>query len=139
MESTMLFTLMMATSAGIILALGTIHLYMTFGGHNLHPRDPRLILRMDSTHVSLTRETTVWRAWIGFNGSHSIGAILFGLVYGYLATQHRDMLSHSTFLLSVGGAVLIAYTVLAWCYWFTVPLYGCALAAVLFIASLWAW
>jgi hypothetical protein len=137
MESTMLFTLMIATSASIVLALGTIHLYMTVARHSLHPRDSRLILRMDSTHLFLTRETTVWQAWIGFNGSHSIGTIFFGLVYGYLVMQCSDMLLHSPFLLGLGCAVLIAYTVLAWCYWFTVPLYGCALAAVLFIASLW--
>ena len=31
----------------------------------------------------ITPQTTLWRAWIGFNASHSLAAILFGLAKLY--------------------------------------------------------
>jgi hypothetical protein len=54
---------------------------------------------MSQTHLVLTRQTTMWRAWIGFNASHSMGAVFFGLVYGYLALLHVELLFRSPFLL----------------------------------------
>jgi hypothetical protein len=33
----------------------------------------------------ITKEATMWRCWVGFNASHSMGLILFGLVFGFLA------------------------------------------------------
>jgi hypothetical protein len=29
----------------------------------------------------ITKEATMWRCWVGFNASHSMGLILFGLVF----------------------------------------------------------
>src|SRR5438046_6957052 len=37
----------------------------------------------------------MWRAWVGFNASHSMGAMLFGLVFAFLALAHVcDMDGH---------------------------------------------
>jgi hypothetical protein len=55
----------------------------------------------------LTKETTMWRCWVGFNVSHSMGLILFGLVFGFLALAHGQLLFHSAFLLVVGLAMLV--------------------------------
>jgi len=43
----------------------------------------------------------MWKAWIGFNASHSLGAVLFGQVYGYLVLAHAPMLLSSPFRLAV--------------------------------------
>jgi hypothetical protein len=53
---------------------------------------------MSATAPVISRETTMWKAWIGFNASHSLGAILFGLVYGYLALAHPAFLFPIPFL-----------------------------------------
>ena len=55
----------------------------------------------------------MWRAWVGFNASHSYGAIFFGLVYGYLALAHGALLFASPYLLGVGLLLLGGYVVLA--------------------------
>lgn len=52
----------------------------------------------------------MWKAWVGFNASHALGAILFGLVYGYLALLHLAFLFQSWFLLAVGFALLVGYS-----------------------------
>lgn len=126
---------LLAASAGILLVLGTAHLYLTFFTTSFHPRDASVRERMDATQPKLTRETTVWKAWIGFNASHSIGVMVFGLLYGYLALWHGPMLMASAFLLGLGGLVLLSYCVLARRYWFRIPLVGCGLATVLYIAG----
>jgi len=91
-----------AASAAIILFLGLVHLLYTFRGPNLHPRDPDLTARMMSVSPVISQETTMWRAWVGFNATHSFGLILFGALYGYLAMRHSAFLLHSWFLLVLG-------------------------------------
>src|SRR5260221_14710649 len=81
----MLARSLMVGSAAILLALGTLHLVYTFWGPALRPRDPAVQALMSQTHLVLTRQTTMWRAWIRFNPSPTQGALLFGLVLGDLA------------------------------------------------------
>ena len=132
----MLATLLISASGSVILALGLVHLLYTFVGTKLLPRDEALLTAMQAAAPNLTRKTTMWRAWIGFNASHSNGAILFGLVYGYLALAHASFLFQSRFLLLVGLAMLVGYVFLAKLYWFSIPLRGIALATALYFAAL---
>jgi hypothetical protein len=127
---------LVCASAAIIAFLGAAHLLFTFYGPKLRPREAALEGQMQAVSPGLTRQTTMWRAWIGFNASHSVGALLFGLVYGYLAVQHGPMLFESTFLKVLGVAVLASYVMLAKAYWFHIPLRGAALALALYMAAL---
>jgi hypothetical protein len=127
---------LVAASAAIILLLGLIHLLYTFRGNKLHPRDSALEARLKEVSPVITRETTMWKAWIGFNASHSYGAILFGLVYGYLALFQGPTLFASTFLLLLGLALLIGYVFLGKVYWFSVPFRGIVLSTALYVTAL---
>lgn len=127
---------LMAASAAVIFVLGALHLWYTFRGNMLHPRDLELRARLEQAPLVLTRQTTMWKAWVGFNASHSFGALLFGAVYGYLAVVHRDFLFQSRFLLSLGLLVLVAYAILGKRYWFSVPFRGILLATALYVIAL---
>ena len=83
----------------------------------------------------LMAETTVWRTWIGFNASHSLCAILFGLIFGYLA------------LSAAGAAVPRCITCRRWdwacswpgagkLYWFNIPFMGVSLALGCYVGGL---
>ena len=128
--------LLMAASAGTILLLGVIHLMYTFYGNKFTPRDPDLQAAMREVSPVITCETTMWKTWVGFNASHSMGAILFGLVYGYLALVHSTLLLQSTFLLTTGFAMLGGLVVLGKLYWFSVPFRGICVSFVCYIASI---
>jgi hypothetical protein len=128
--------ILIAASAGILLTLGALHLLYTFFGPKLRPRDSELEAHMQRVHLVITRQTTVWRAWIGFNASHSLGIILFGLLYGYLALARPEVLFGSVFLSVLGGVFLGSYVILAFKYWFSVPFRGVALAFILYSAAL---
>lgn len=127
---------LMMVSAGIILMLGVVHLAYTFYGPKLMPRDTALKARMQAVSPVITRQTDMWRAWVGFNASHSMGAIMFGLLFMYLAAYQPALLFQSAFLTALGLAMLGGYFLLGWKYWFSVPWAGITAALALFVASL---
>ena len=136
MDNIIAARILMLISAGIILALGLIHLAYTFRGSKLTPRDPELQISMSRTSPVITRETTMWRCWVGFNASHSMGAILFGLVYGFLAVAHARLLFDSLFLLAVGLVMLGGLFALGKLYWFSIPFRGIGVALACYLASI---
>jgi len=78
----------------------------------------------------------MWRCWVGFNASHSMGLILFGLVFGYLALAHDQLLFQSLFLLVVGLGMLGGVVVLAKVYWFSAPFTGVSISLACYVASI---
>src|SRR5262245_14328375 len=115
---------LMAASAGILLVLGVLHLVYTFWGPKLTPRDPALQAAMSQVSPVITRETTMWKAWIGFNTTHSMAAMLFGLIYGYLAIAHGELLFRSPFLVAVGLATVGGFVILSKLYFFCIPFWS---------------
>lgn len=127
--------LLIAASSLIVLTLGSLHLLFTFWGTRLHPRDATLMAAMQHGLPVITHETTMWKAWVGFNASHSYGAMLFGLIYTYLAMVQPRLLLDSPFLLALGAALLGAYLHLGFSYWFSVPFRGIAVASLLYATA----
>jgi hypothetical protein len=133
---TLIARVLMVVSAGIILALGALHLAYTFWGPKLTPRDHALQVSMDQVSPVISRETTMWRAWVGFNASHSMALILFGLIYCFLAITNSSLLFRSPFLLIVGLAMLVGLLILCKVFWFRVPFIGVGISLVCYLASI---
>lgn len=129
-------SLLIAAGAGVPLVLGTAHLVATFVGRRLHPREPGLIAAMKQSTVVISRDMSMWSAWVSFNATHSYGAMLFGLVYAYLALVRPEVLFGSRFLLTLGIVALLGYVIVGWRYWFSIPFRGVALAAMLYVGGL---
>lgn len=126
---------LIVVSAAIIGLLGVGHLLLTYIGPRLLPRDRTLRERMDATHPDITTQTTIWRMWIGFNVSHSLGAMLFGAVYSYLAVVHGDLLLQSDFLLLVGFLMVATFCALGKRYWFITPFAASLVSLLCFVAA----
>lgn len=131
-----LASLLIVASAATVLVLGGLHLLYTFRGRKLHPRDAETLRAMQQSTLRITRQATVWQTWIGFNASHSLGLVLFALIYGYLALAAPSLLFGSLFLQGLGLGLLLAYVVIARRYFFSVPFRGVVLATAFFIAGL---
>ena len=112
-----LASVLVTASGAIVAVFGALHALFTFRGRRLFPRDDALRARMHEVAPVITRETTMWKAWLGFNASHGLGLVLFGVLYAWLA---------------LGFAALCAWLLLAKLYFFSVPLRGVALATVLY-------
>ncbi|WP_303312677.1 hypothetical protein [Hymenobacter sp. BT730] len=119
----------------ILLLLGTIHLLYTFFTPKFDPRHGTTKEYMVQDTPVLTRETTMWRAWVGFNASHSIGAIFIGSSTLILATQYLDLYTHSVALPLLTIGTSLSYVFLAKRYWFRIPFVGLLIATGCFISS----
>ena len=126
----------MVLSASISFTLGVVDFVYTFWGPLLTPRDPALQISMSQIAPVITKETTMWRCWVGFNVSHSMALILFGLVFGFLALAHGQLLFHSPFLLVVGLAMLGGFVALCKIYFFRAPLTGISISLACYVASI---
>jgi hypothetical protein len=125
----------MVASAVILFSLGTVHLIITFVGPKLTPRDPALQTRMREVSPVITEETNMWNFWIGFNISHSMAAMLFGLIYGFLAIVHGNLLFSSPYLLTVGFLTLAGLFVVGKIYWFSAPFVGISISLACYTAG----
>jgi hypothetical protein len=128
----MLPQILIAAGAAIGLFAGTLHLHSTFFGPDLRPHDPALEAHMQAVAPNVTSQTTMWKVWIGFNAILSLGLMLFGLVYGYLAVFHFAVLRQSLFLLVVGGVFLASLVVLWKRYTYDLPVVVFTIALVLY-------
>lgn len=127
--------ILIASSGAVAAYLGTVHLYYTFATDKFFPRDPELKRRLEVESPILTRQLTMWKAWIGFHASHALGLLLFGAVYVDLALFHRTVLLGSPVLLLVGAGWLLALLVICKVYWFKGPFRGVALAGLMYLAG----
>ena len=125
----------MIASAGIIGILGIVHFVLTIWGQKHLPRDSSLVESMANVSPIITTQTTIWKMWMGFNFSHSMGLLLFGLTYNYLAIAHGELLFKSIILQAIGFGALVGYVVLARIYWFIAPLAASSLALILYLGS----
>lgn len=115
--------------------LGTAHLLYTFCTDKFDPNVAATKAAMQASHPLLTRRTTVWRAWVGFNASHSLGAMLFAALYLILAIGHIEWLRASPALAWLAVVGSGGYLLLAVRYWFRTPLIGCAISTACFVCA----
>lgn len=127
--------------AGSIFALlGAVHAVYTLADERrprrIVPEDPAVREAMAGTGIRLAPgTTTVWRAWIGFNLSHSLGAVLFGALVMLLGFGWTEP-APPRFILLLPLAVALLYLVLSVRYWFRVPTAGIVIASAC-IAAAW--
>ncbi len=129
-------TILWIAGSFIFVVLGAMHLAYTFFTTKFKPRDPAVNLAMMNTSPRLTKETTMWNAWIGFNGSHSTGAIFFGLVNIILALENFSLIQHSVSFIILNAVTLVFYNWLGRRYWFRIPNTGILIASCCFGAAI---
>ena len=128
-------TVLMVISAVIFFTIGALHLVYTFYGPKLTPRDSALQTRMREISPVIAKETTMWRCWVGFNATHSMCLMLFGLIYGFLAIFHSGLLFASPYLLVVGLLVVVGCFALSKAYFFSIPFAATGISLICYVAS----
>ncbi|MEQ1677111.1 MAG: hypothetical protein ABL876_10440 [Chitinophagaceae bacterium] len=118
--------------SSIYIILAGLHLIYTFFSNKFSIRDAAVEEGMKRTFPVLTKKTTVWKAWVGFNASHSIGGIFFGIINLTYACQYSLLLENSVFLVLLTCAVSYFYLFLGFKYWFIIPRTGILISSVCF-------
>ena len=118
--------------------LGGLHAIYTFldirNPRRLVPVDPSVAQAMANSALRLSRGgTDMWRAWIGFNFSHSLGVFLVGVIGIWAGCRIKTLPVHIIApALALIGCI---YEVLALLYWFSIPALGVAVATGCFAAA----
>jgi hypothetical protein len=131
--------LLLYLGGGMFILLGSLHALYTFldirRPRRLVPQDAALALAMTKSHVRLARGgTTMWQAWVGFNFSHSLGAIIFGVLCFCTGTVIGTM-ALPAWVLFIFVVIGLFYLGLSVLYWFRIPTMGIALAVVCLSAA----
>ena len=120
----------------IFSCLGTIHLLYTFFSRKFWVSDPAVMAGMKTAYPLISKDTTVWKCWIGFNASHSMGALFLGFINIHLATSYYSVLEGSFFTLFLTLITSFSYLLLARKYWFNIPFIGVSMATGCFMLSI---
>ena len=117
--------------------LGGLHAIYTLldlrNPRRLVPVDPSVAHAMANSAVRLSRGgTDMWRAWIGFNFSHSLGVLLFGALAVWAGAGIKTLPVGIMPALTLIGCV---YLVLALLYWFRIPAIGIAIGTGCFAVA----
>lgn len=130
--------ILLILGGAVFSVLGGLHAAYTF----LDIRDPRRLVPVDSsvaqamTNSALRLSgggTDMWRAWIGFNFSHSLGVLLVGAIGIWAGCRIKTLPVHIIApALTLIGCI---YEVLALLYWFRAPALGVAVGTGCFAVA----
>lgn len=119
--------------------LGIVHALATplkpEDSKGLSPRDPAYRQGMTGQTVLLTRRTNLWLAWVGFNLSHSLGAVMFGVVVLLVARSPAAFEANWPVFIPLAVAVSGIYLAIGLRYWFRTPIIGILISNVCFVSS----
>ena len=119
----------------IFIILGSLHLLYTFFTDKFSSRNEKAVAEMKASSPILTKDTTIWKAWIGFNASHSAGAIFIGVINIYVAHRFFAALQGDFFFFIFNILTVGFYLWLARMYWFRIPFFGILLTLICFTTS----
>jgi hypothetical protein len=119
-----------------LLLLGTAHIIHTprqpGDRKGLSPADPGLAEAMARSKALLTGRIDMWRAWVGFNLSHSLGVILLGLIVVLVGRTPTSFEQNALVFVPLAVVVSLAYLAVGLVYWFRTPNIGVGLSVLLF-------
>jgi hypothetical protein len=126
--------------ASIFLILGVLHGALTLQDLR-HPRTftpPDISLRqsMQESSIAIHPQTNLWKAWLGFNLSHSLGLVVFGGALLAIGLFYFPLFAQIFWLQSAALSIAAAYLILSLNFWFSRPVIASGIALVCFaIAS----
>lgn len=135
----MIFQVLFVIGAMPLIFLGGMHLYFTVKDNRhptfIVPRSIKLIRDMQAEPLRVTSETDMWRAWIGFNISHSIAVLLVGIGTLYLVWVYPQWVVSDILMLWASPVLAWVFVILSRCFWFSKPFQGTLVSAVLLTAA----
>ena len=117
--------------------LGALHAIYTMldlrNPRRLAPVDPAVAHAMAHSPVRLSRGgTDMWRAWIGFNFTHSLGLLLLAALAVWAGARITTASASLTPALTLVGSI---YLVIAFLYFYRAPVIGVAIGTGCFAAA----
>lgn len=131
--------LLFAGSASVFILLGATHGLQTLRDlsrpRSFTPTNEAVRDAMVAARLRFAPQVSIWRAWLGFNLTHSLGLAVFGTSLLLAAVPDFEVVSSRTWV--TGSAILVSglYTGVAFRFFFWAPTAGCALGCLGFVLS----
>lgn len=127
----------------LYLLLGTVHIAWTLGDlrspTRFRPVDETVLAAMQAERLAAFASApgvrSLWQSWLGFNLSHGLGLLLFGVVPLAIALQDYDLVDEITVIRPLTLVIPLVYLVLAWRFWFVGPAAATTAGFACFAAS----
>ncbi len=131
--------LLIIIAASIFLLMGAGHGALTLRDLK-HPRaftppDPALRQAMQQSSIAFHPTINLWKAWLGFNLSHSLGLILFGAAFLHVGIFEPNAFASSLLVQTVAVLVSAIYLVLSVKFFFSKPVIGSTIGLVCFLVA----
>jgi hypothetical protein len=127
------------TGASIFLILGMFHGVLTLqdlrNPRTFTPPDEALRQAMENSSIAINPQTNLWKAWLGFNLSHSLGLVMFGGTFVAIGLFDFGMFAHSYWLQSCVLFISVAYLIMSLKFWFDKPAIGSGIALACFVVT----
>lgn len=126
--------------AGLIYSvLGLLHAIYTLlderNPRRLAPDDPAVVTALQNSKLRLSGgAVTMWQAWISFNLTHSLAALMLGAACFIVAACFRIFAFPPMALFALAGVSLLV-TLIGLRYWFGVPRAGSLIATLCLLAA----
>lgn len=131
--------ILIVVGAWVFLLMGAAHGLLTLRDlqkpRAFTPPDPALRLAMQQSTIRLHPSTNLWKAWMGFNLTHSLGVVLFGAAYLYVGLVEPSAFGSSLLLQSVAVVVSAMYLLVSYHFFFWKPLVGSTIGLVAFLVA----
>lgn len=122
-----------------LIALGLLHLVFTAKDiaepRFLAPKSQKALAEMQTEELRLTSETTVWRAWLGFNVTHSLAVLMTGVTTVYLSLNYWTIMESDVVIAWAAPFLAWVFVMLAKQFWFSRPFSGALVSATLLTAA----
>lgn len=137
MTRTRMIASLLILGGAVFGVLGGLHAIYTFldlrSPRRLVPADPSVARAMANSPLRLSGgRTDVWRAWVGFNFSHSLGVLMVAALALWAGSRANALPVGILPALTLIGCV---YLVVALLYWFRSPAIGVAIGTACFAAA----
>jgi len=121
--------ILVIVSSCIYILLGIGHTILTLFTNSFEPRDAELLALNKQTAPNITTQTSLWLGGVGFHLSHSLGFLIFGVLYLTLSIENPDLIRSSAIFSAALLVTPLVYLLLSIRYWFIIPTIGLATSA----------
>lgn len=123
----------------IFVLLGGFHGFLTLkdliNPTAFTPTDPALREAMQQSRIALHPGVNLWKAWIGFNVTHSLSLIFFGAPFLYFGIVKPNIFMSSVILQAIAVLVSAIYVILCIKFFFLTPAIASVIGLICFIVA----
>jgi hypothetical protein len=125
--------------ASIFLILGIFHGVLTLqdlsNPRTFTPSDKALRLEMQNSSIAIHPQTNLWKAWLGFNLSHSLGLIMFGGTFVAIGLFYFSAFAQILWLQTGATFISGVYLIMSLKFWFSKPVIGSGIGLTCFVIA----